>query len=180
MCKVSLADLSDEARPFRFRVPREKPLFEIPLGEFAEDLSIQGTVVKRDEEFFVVHFDARTRISAPCRRCLETCENEIHLEKDLYVKRQAAPADDEESDDDYLILDLNEKEVDLRGTICELLLLETPAYPLCSDECRGLCPICGVNLNEGNCDCREDETDPRWEALRGLLENQKKKDERKD
>jgi uncharacterized metal-binding protein YceD (DUF177 family) len=183
MCTVSLADLSDEARPFRFRVPRERPLFEIPLGEFADDLSIRGTVTRRDEDFFVVHVDARTRISAPCRRCLEPCVNEVHFEKDLYVKRQADRADEGKPDDDYLVLDLNAREVDLRETIRELLLLDVPAYPLCRDECRGLCPSCGKNLNEGDCGCREEAIDPRWDALRGLsglTRNETERNQRKD
>ncbi len=180
MCTVSLADLSDEARPFRFRIPRERPLFEIPLGEFADDLFIQGTVTRRDEDFFVIHIDVRTRIEAPCRRCLDESENEIHLEKDLYVRRQAEQADEEEPDDDYLVIDLHEREVDLRETIREHLLLEVPAYPLCTDECRGLCPACGKNLNEGDCDCREDSIDPRWDALRCLVENDTQRNERKD
>ena len=58
--------------------------------------------------------------------------------------------------------------VDLRPMIREELLLVVPEFPVCREDCRGLCPRCGTNLNESECDCRSAEADPRWEALRKL------------
>jgi uncharacterized protein len=49
----------------------------------------------------------------------------------------------------------------------EVILAMNP-YAVCDPECKGLCPGCGANLNEGPCDCAVDETDPRWETLRAL------------
>jgi uncharacterized protein len=43
--------------------------------------------------------------------------------------------------------------------------------PLCDDACKGLCPQCGRNLNEGTCDCQPDTSDDRFSALRQLLES---------
>jgi uncharacterized protein len=42
--------------------------------------------------------------------------------------------------------------------------------PLCEENCAGLCPSCGSNLNDGPCDCKHEAIDPRWEGLQGLSE----------
>lgn len=57
--------------------------------------------------------------------------------------------------------------------LCDRCLapLELPQRYLCREDCRGLCPTCGKNLNEGPCGCREDNGDPRMDVLRRLLEN---------
>ena len=58
-------------------------------------------------------------------------------------------------------------ELDLRPTIREELILSAPAYLLCREDCRGLCPGCGQDLNRGSCTCPSSR-DPRWAALEAL------------
>ena len=53
-----------------------------------------------------------------------------------------------------------------------------PATLLCRADCAGLCPHCGTNLNEGSCDCEEDTSDPRWDALREVAERLRREDDR--
>jgi uncharacterized protein len=52
----------------------------------------------------------------------------------------------------------------------ERLQMALPMKPLCRPECRGLCPRCGKDLNQGPCECTTETVDPRWEALRNLKE----------
>lgn len=63
--------------------------------------------------------------------------------------------------DDHNIMDISE-------AIRQYTLMALPIKPLCSQDCSGLCPICGANLNEKKCDCTP-EIDPRWEKLNALL-----------
>lgn len=56
--------------------------------------------------------------------------------------------------------------IDLEEVIRQHALLSLPMKPLCRAECRGLCPTCGKNLNEGPCSCEPEEADPRWAPLR--------------
>ena len=56
--------------------------------------------------------------------------------------------------------------------IRDALTLELPLRVLCKEDCKGLCPKCGHNLNEGPCGCDLREEDPRWDALKSLLQNQ--------
>jgi uncharacterized protein len=63
----------------------------------------------------------------------------------------------------------NTHEIDLSFGVRESLLLALPMKVLCSEDCKGLCPHCGANLNEESCDCVAETIDPRWAELRKLL-----------
>ena len=59
-------------------------------------------------------------------------------------------------------------ELDLSNAVREEVMLAINQYVVCDPKCSGLCPRCGTNLNQATCDCRQDESDPRWEALQAL------------
>ena len=58
--------------------------------------------------------------------------------------------------------------LDLSAVIEQTLVLNMPLHALCRPDCKGLCPTCGHDLNDGPCGCSDD-TDPGWDALRALL-----------
>ncbi len=60
------------------------------------------------------------------------------------------------------------KVIDLDPLVREQLLLALPRYPVCQDSCKGLCPVCGQNLNEKDCGCDRHVPDPRWAGLEKL------------
>ena len=60
------------------------------------------------------------------------------------------------------------KEIDLDPVVREQLILALPAYPVCQEGCKGLCPVCGTNLNERECGCERKVPDPRWAGLEKL------------
>ncbi len=61
-----------------------------------------------------------------------------------------------------------ETEFDITEDIREAIMLNLPHFPLCSEECKGLCPQCGKNLNNGSCECTNEESPSAWDALNGL------------
>ena len=79
---------------------------------------------------------------------------------DAKVLREAA-------DEVYVVLE--EGSADLSQAIEETLVLNIPMVPLCRENCSGLCPVRGQNLNHGSCSCKVDTIDPRLEKLRELL-----------
>ena len=99
-----------------------------------------------------------------CDRCLNTFERtyDVPLEHIL-----VATLEDEENDD-YILLD--QYQLDLADLTMADILLELPYKSLCREDCRGLCPMCGKNLNEGLCGCTRQSVDPRLDVLRQLLE----------
>jgi uncharacterized protein len=60
------------------------------------------------------------------------------------------------------------EKIDLTDLVREQILLDLPTQILCQEDCKGLCQKCGANLNEVNCNCEENEIDPRWSALKNL------------
>lgn len=91
-----------------------------------------------------------------CARCLEPVTFPVTGEIEGYFlvgSEDAAPDDMEDDEFDYLP---DDKAIDMAPLIQAALLLEMPQIPLCSDDCKGLCPSCGANLNEGACACPDD------------------------
>lgn len=114
----------------------------------------------------VVRGTVRGELKQECRRCLEPVKGRVDEEMTLVF---VSTVDGEDADEgDFYTYDPARGTLDLSEAVREEVVLATNPYVVCDPECRGLCPRCGANLNEGPCGCTEDEVDPRWEALRAL------------
>ena len=100
----------------------------------------------------IVRGTVETELDVECRRCAE-----------FYSTSVREPAFLQSYD-----LTGNPETVDVTQDLREAVLLQLPMYPVCRPECRGLCPQCGKNLNEGACACRPPPAEGRWGALDGL------------
>ena len=60
------------------------------------------------------------------------------------------------------------KGIDVDEVVKEQILLAVPTRMLCREDCKGICPECGTDLNKGECACKKDDIDPRWAALKNL------------
>ncbi len=116
-----------------------------------------------------------TSLELVCSRCLDEFSMPVTFEMEEEFKPSVdivtganlpILADDEPATriDAHHILDLTE-------VIRQNILLAIPPVPVCRSKCAGLCPQCGMNLNEGKCDCKSDDVDPRFEALKQLLDH---------
>ena len=103
------------------------------------------------------------RLVETCPRCLASVERERTVSIDL---RLEPGLDAWEEGPGVYVLDANQEEIDAGPALREEFLLALPDYPYCRPDCKGLCPRCGTDLNDGDCDCVETTGDPRWEALR--------------
>ena len=106
---------------------------------------------------------ARGTLSAPwqgeCRRCLRAATGVVEVEvREVF----------EEDHDPEQTYPLHGDQLDLELLARDAVLLELPLAPLCMEDCRGLCPTCGADRNEGGCDCAPEVVDPRWAALDAL------------
>jgi uncharacterized protein len=114
----------------------------------------------------VVQLKARATFvfNGRCDRCLGAFERayDVPLEHIL-----VATLEDEENDE-YILLD--QYQLDLADLTLADILLELPYKSLCREDCRGLCPMCGKNLNEGLCGCTHKSVDPRLAVLGQLLD----------
>jgi uncharacterized protein len=116
-----------------------------------------------------------TSVELVCSRCLEqfampvnmALEEEFRPTIDIQTGATLPLLEDDEPAtriDVHHILDLTE-------VVRQNILLAIPLYPVCRSKCAGLCPQCGKNWNEGPCDCKQEELDPRFQALRQLLDH---------
>ncbi len=106
-----------------------------------------------------LRFDAR--LSGPCARCLEDADRRVRVD----AREVDQPGGVEQLQSPYL----HDDELDLRGWARDALALALPDQIVCSEECRGLCDVCGENLNRAGDDHgHERPPDPRWEKLREL------------
>lgn len=103
-----------------------------------------------------------------CRRCLEPVEVEIDEELGRLYREGGDP---EEESEDVLPLPSG-RELDLSDPVRETVVLAVPRYVYCREDCQGLCPQCGTDLNESSCDCATEEVDERWGPLRRLKSNE--------
>lgn len=114
----------------------------------------------------VVRGEIEGAFGLACRRCLEPVTVEIDEELGLLYREGELVEDDEGGE--VLTLPETGTELDLAGAVREHVLLAVPRYAHCREECKGLCPHCGTNLNEATCDCTVEESDERWAPLRRL------------
>jgi uncharacterized protein len=112
------------------------------------------------------HGKIEGNVVMPCRRCLTDATARVAGEEHVIF----VDSDDEEADNpDVYPLDSRADEIDLRPAVREAWLLAVPGFLLCREDCKGLCPTCGADLNAGDCKCPPQVTvDSRWDALRSL------------
>lgn len=104
------------------------------------------------------------RYEGTCDRCM--CD--IRREQTLVMKHMLVVSLNHEENDSFVLLE--NYQLPLDDLVEEDLILDQPSKVLCSEECRGLCPQCGQDLNVASCDCRRETVDPRLAALQQLLD----------
>jgi uncharacterized protein len=106
-----------------------------------------------------------------CTRCLKPVPQSFLFNFDVvYVTPEdfASEREKEVMGEDLSTDILPENRIDLGDVVREQILLNLPEQTYCMDECKGLCPKCGADLNLISCNCEEEEIDPRWSALKNL------------
>lgn len=110
---------------------------------------------------FLLSGELKAPVSLECSRCLKPTDTELNIEVNEQFSNQ-------ELEDDEIHV-FRGDDLDLTGVLRDSILLSLPEKPLCSPECRGLCPYCGTDRNLHNCTCAPRETDPRLAVLEKLV-----------
>jgi uncharacterized protein len=117
----------------------------------------------------LVEAKANLALAVPCDRCLEDVKIPIEVEMTKEInfsmsQEQRAENLDETSYVTGYCLDIDK-------LIYEEVLIGFPMKVLCSEDCKGICKVCGTNLNQGECGCDRAELDPRMSAIRDIFNN---------
>ncbi|MBP3341306.1 MAG: DUF177 domain-containing protein [Peptococcaceae bacterium] len=130
--------------------------------------------ISHEKQFLQMNGKLATAVKGVCSRCLKPVETPVECSfaeqllyaKDISLFSHLAVGEVEEK---YFIYDNDT--LDITDIVRESILAELPLKILCVEDCRGLCPKCGKNLNQGQCDCDLHEVDPRLAILATLMED---------
>jgi uncharacterized protein len=144
MLKLDLAELERAGRvELEGVLPPDDPVWAETGFRFTQPVSVRLVARPTTSGEVLVRGSIEAQLATECRRCTKPVTVELDEETGILF----SPPDQREE-----------------------LVLAVPNWVVCDPGCRGLCPVCGVNWNEEECDCDTSEPDPRWEALRSLTE----------
>lgn len=130
-------------------------------------VAVRGRLTAPDPDQWL-ELDLEFRSVQSCVRCAREVETGIRATNRLLVVRgesEPAGGEVELSADDLGLVEAHGEELDTAPLVAEMVQLEQPMRPLCREDCRGICPICGSDRNEADCECEDRAIDPRWSAL---------------
>ncbi len=170
---LDLTQLREGRLEGTFRIPPDDALVQGLDGRLLEPLRLDVELTDPTHGTFILTGRLSVSIEEPCRRCLEPVREEVEKRFRVVYKEpgREARASDEPADEDIVWIEPGARTIEFDGRVRELVFLETDRFPLCRPECRGLCPICGQDLNVGRCDCEFETVDHRWSALASLSWN---------
>lgn len=125
----------------------------------------------REYDHIRVQGSVATKVMLSCSRCLGEFGADISSAFTIfYTKASTAQPEDEVElgEQDLISATYTGDEIDFSDEVAEQILLELPYKPLCSEECKGLCPSCGVDLNSSDCRCSSDAVSMVFSSLKGL------------
>ena len=163
---IRIAHLSDGFYEYHFLHEASK----LGLDEnFRQAVRVDATLEKNTQQL-VLKTSVATSGMFCCDRCTEEFERQISNKTSvLYVFNDLDAA--MFPDDDVRVIDVHTPVLDVTADIRESVTLAVPLKLLCKENCKGLCPHCGVNRNFKACSCQEERVDPRWDGLKKLLNN---------
>jgi len=134
--------------------------------------AVSGTVrLMRTQRGVLVHADLETRPTLECARCLEPFQSVLRLliDEEYVPLRDPVTGEAVEAEPDEFRID-GRNHLDLSEAVRQYEQAALPIQPICREDCAGLCPICGQNLNERRCDCEQPEPEGAWAGLAALAE----------
>ncbi|QQE76074.1 DUF177 domain-containing protein [Brevibacillus composti] len=169
---IKIADLDRrEGEPLAFRLTLDPDELKARHQEIRglTPVETKGEAAKLGDLYYI-NGDMQADVKFVCARCLRPFEQHVAIPfSETFAPAESLLADEEDSE----ILPLESDEIELAPLLQENFLLDIPAFPLCEDDCKGLCPTCGVNRNEQPCSCKNERIDPRLAGLADFFKDSK-------
>jgi uncharacterized protein len=165
MLNVSLTALDRGEVHVREQVAPDDAMWEGSGVTLAAPLEVDLTARQVGDGVFV-RGRLRTTVRQACRRCLASVEQPVDDTVDMLF--DVLGPDEEEVEGEVYPLPARGDALDLRDAVREQLLLRAPEFVLCSEACRGLCPTCGADRNQDECNCVPEPAESPWDALKNV------------
>jgi uncharacterized protein len=166
---INISDIIQSANMERTQeVSMEMKTFSSKLGDFPivrfEPVVLH--IANREDRNLLISGTVDMTALIPCGRCLEDVPTTLHFEIDReFTILDESIVDEEMEQTDYLI----GFELDVEKFVYAEILVNWPAKVLCKEDCKGICNVCGMNLNSGACNCQRTELDPRMAAIQDIF-----------
>ena len=155
-----------EPFPFSWEGELKPQSFAGETVVFRNTAKLSGSYVY-DGKTFRVDADAEASYETTCARCGKPMIQTLSFSFSEHFVRSVFKTEDDE------LYPYEGEQLDLSEAFFDNFFLEMPMTSVCSEACKGLCPVCGADLNQGQCDCLKQKTDPRLSALGSLLNDYK-------
>ena len=132
-----------DSEGFHFEYQVEKQLTDLPNVKIRQPIDVAGTVTLTGDHSCYIDGQVRFTLEGECTRCLQQTEKQFVID--------FADSADSDSDDCYPV---KNDTVDLSKIVDDVVVINTPVSFLCREDCKGICVGCGVNLNDGECKCK--------------------------
>ena len=162
--KIDIQKLRNGSHRFEFDTTGEE--LELVHDKISFGKIHVSSVIDKNDQNILVTNRVSAEVKGQCDNCLADFERELKDSFMLFYTTDPRTADEEGS---VRIVSSGARDIDLTEGIRDNLLLDLPMRFLCDENCKGLCPGCGVNLNEDVCTCNKEIMDPRWEALKDIF-----------
>ena len=161
-----------EGDPLEFDFKSEGFLFK---GPFHITCEITGS-----EDVAHIRCSVFVPVILQCALCLDEFTDIVGREFTLVAQKlrngMTVPGNSEDNNDEDSLIFIHQdtNTLDITGFVRDAVILSIPLKPVCRENCKGLCSVCGHNLNKGDCGCKRESIDTRWKDLSGLLKTDRK------
>lgn len=140
-------------KEFFFEAKKSEISFDEGI-ELVDTMKVELALTKDAQTAVIVEGRMDGSVKVACSRCLRDYIAPVTVGFAVIYKDKGSMTEDDKASDVY---EYENNEIDLYPYLRETMILEFPPKPLCSEGCKGLCPVCGKNLNEEECGCKQDE-----------------------
>ena len=164
--KIQVGGLSEGVHSYSFRsTPADVGL----PPEFKSDVEVQATLEKSSGQL-LLRAGVSTSAEVACDRCVKLIQQPLQSKYQMYYFWEA-PEEDRYDPSEVQVLTPGQNVLDLTDDVRQTVVLSLPLKHVCREDCKGICPMCGKNLNDGPCTCTETREDGRWDKLKELQNN---------
>lgn len=167
MIKINVAEIQKKMvgeKSLRFELDAKELEISPQELELLTPVALKG-IISNAGDVLLLQVEMTARVKRMCGRCLKEFSADTRAE----VVEKFYPKGTEQIEDDAFVYDSDV--IDITEPLRESLLLAEPIQALCKQDCRGLCPVCGADLNDGDCGCDRFTVDPRLAALKQFIKH---------
>lgn len=152
-----------EMLPFELSESMENTEGYPDVVDFLKPVKVEGTLTNSGD-FIVLEGKGTAELQLPCDRCLKSVNVKVNF--NLKEKFSNTGSNGKEEMETF-----SGESIDISEVVRRAILASMPMKVLCQEDCKGLCPICGKDLNEGDCGCDTSYINPKFESLLSLFQS---------